>query len=159
MFEEIAGLPLHPLAVHAVVVLVPLSVVVTLCYALIPKLRARLEWAVAVLAVVAAASAVVAVLSGDAFARRRGLPLEGALADHRNLGRITMVAALAFAVVALALVLSRRLGNAKLRTWAVGGLTVVVVVAALAAVVSAVRSGDSGARMVWGPIWELVDPE
>jgi len=158
VFEEIAGLPLHPLAVHAVVVLVPLSVVVTLCYALVPRFRARLEWAVVALAVLAPASAVVAVLSGDAFARRRALPLEGALADHRDLGRLTMIAALVLGVVTLVLVWSRRLPRSRLRTWTVGALTVVVVLAAVAAGISAVRSGDSGARMVWGPIWELVNP-
>lgn len=156
MFEEIAGLPLHPLAVHAAVVFVPLLALAALGYALVPPVRARLEWVAVALAVLAPVSAVAALLSGNAFAQRRGLPLDGALADHRELGQVTMWAAVALGVATLALVVFRRRGDSRLRTWVVGVLTVLVVLAAATAGVSAVLSGDSGARMVWEPVWQLV---
>lgn len=156
MFEEVAGLPLHPLAVHVAVVLVPLLVLAALGYALVPKIRAHLEWVAVVLAVLGPVSAVVARQSGNAFAQRRGLPIEGALADHQDLGQVTVLTALGLGAVTLALVWFRRRGDSRLRTWAVGMLTVLVVITAAAAGVSVVLSGDSGARMVWEPVWQLV---
>ncbi len=74
MFEEIAGLPMHPLAVHAAVVFVPLLALAALAYGLVPKLRRKVGWVAVLLALVAPASAVVARLSGDAFLQRRGFP-------------------------------------------------------------------------------------
>jgi hypothetical protein len=157
VFEEIAGLPIHPLAVHAAVVFVPLLALVAGAYALVPKLRGRLTWAAVTLAVIAPASAVVTVLSGDSFQQRRGLPLEGALADHRTLGLVTMTVTLVLAAVTLVLVWVRRLGSGSgTARWTDRTLTVLLVVAAAVALFSIVRSGDTGARMVWEPIWQLV---
>lgn len=157
MFEEIAGLPLHPLAVHAAIVFVPLLALVAGAYALVPKLRGRLTWAAVTLAVIAPASAVVTVLSGDSFQQRRGLPLEGALADHRTLGLVTMTVTLVLAAVTLVLVWVRRLGGGVgAARWTDRTLIVLLVVAAAVALFSIVRSGDTGARMVWEPIWQLV---
>jgi hypothetical protein len=157
VFEEIAGLPIHPLAVHAAVVFVPLLALVAGAYALVPKLRGRLTWAAVTLAVIAPASAVVTVLSGDSFQQRRGLPLEGALADHRTLGLVTMTVTLVLAAVTLVLVWVRRLGSGSgTARWTDRTLTVLLLVAAAVALFSIVRSGDTGARMVWEPIWQLV---
>lgn len=64
MFKEILGLPAHVLVVHAVVVLVPLLALLSAAYVALPRFRARLDWAVAILAVVAPVSAFVAVESG-----------------------------------------------------------------------------------------------
>jgi hypothetical protein len=165
VFEEIAGLPLHPLAVHSAVVLVPLLALVSVVYALVPRVRGRLAWAAVALAVAAPVSAVTAVLSGDAFQQARALPLEGALADHRNLGLTTMTVTLVLAAATLLLVWVRgggstsgtsTPGSSTARTWIARVLTAVLVVAAVAALLFIVRSGDSGARMVWEPIWQVV---
>lgn len=154
MFEEFLGLPLHPLAVHAAVVFVPLLAVAALAYALVPGLRARLGWLVALLAVIAPISAVVARLSGVEFQERRGLPLEGDLANHENYGTITMWLAIALGVVALALVWARRAGgDSKAKMWLAGGLTVLVAVGAVAAAVYVVLAGDLGSRIVWEELW------
>lgn len=155
MFEEIAGLPIHPLAVHAAVVFVPLLALASMTYALVPKLRSRLAWVAVTLAVLAPVAATTAVLSGNAFQQRRGLPLEGALADHRDLGLTVLFATLAVAVAVLLLVWIRRGDGGRAPGWLAGGLSAVVVVAAVAALVSAVLAGDSGARMVWEQLWQL----
>jgi hypothetical protein len=44
MFDTIAGLPLHPLVVHAVVVLLPLMAVLTIVVAVRRNLRERYSW-------------------------------------------------------------------------------------------------------------------
>lgn len=155
MFEEIAGLPLHPLAVHAAVVFVPSLALVALVYALVARWRSRVAWAAVVLSVVAPLSAVTAVLSGDAFQRRRGLPLEGVLADHRLYGQVTMWVTVGLGVATLLLVLLTRLGRAAVPAWVPGVLAVVVALGALAALGSAVLAGDSGARQVWEQLWQF----
>lgn len=154
MFEEILGLPLHPLAVHAAVVLVPLLALASLAYALVPRLRAPVGWVAVLLSVAAPLAAVTAKLSGEGFQQRRGLPLVGELADHRTLGTTTMWLTIALGVLTLVLYGVRRWDSGStVRAWLTGGLTVLVVLAAGAAAVYVVRTGDLGSRIVWEPIW------
>src|SRR4051812_12913948 len=80
MFDQVNGLPVHVLVVHAAVVFVPLLVLSAVLYAFVPSLRARLGWVVALLSVGAPACALVAMLSGErgstttGTARRRLCP-------------------------------------------------------------------------------------
>jgi uncharacterized membrane protein len=64
----ILNLPLHPLVVHAPIILVGLLVLGGLAYLLIPPLRQRIGWAVAALVLVAPASAYGAILTGQELA-------------------------------------------------------------------------------------------
>jgi uncharacterized membrane protein len=154
VFEEIAGLPMHPLTVHAAVVFVPLLVLVSLAYALVPRVRPKVAWAAVTLAVVAPVTAAVAALSGDAFQQRRGLPLEGALLDHRNVGYGVLFTTLLLAVATLALVWTRsRNTGSPPPGWLVMALTVVLVIAAVGATVTVVVAGHSGSQIVWEPLW------
>lgn len=150
MFEGISGLPLHPLAVHAAIVLVPLLVLTALVYAVVPRWRAKVDWLAALLAVIAPLAAFVAVQSGNAFQRRLGLPLEGDLSDHRGFGTNTMWAAIALGVLTLALVLARRAGGMR---WLTITLTVLVVVGAGVAATYVFLAGDLGSRIVWEETW------
>ena len=61
---ELNGVPLHPLVVHAVVVLGPLAALTGLAYAAVPRWRWLLRWPLVVLAVVTAVTAFVAVVAG-----------------------------------------------------------------------------------------------
>lgn len=157
MFDEISGLPLHPLAVHGAVVLVPLLVLASLAYALVPRFRPQVGWLAVLLSVVAPIVAVVAVQSGQAFQERRALPLSGDLADHSNLGTITMWVTIALGVLTLVLawVRSRAGGSAGWR-WLTWGLTGLVVVAAGVALVYIFLTGDLGSRIVWEAVWDAV---
>jgi uncharacterized membrane protein len=150
VFEEINGLPLHPLAVHAAVVFVPLLVLASLAYALVPRWRARVGWVATLLAVVAPIAAVVARQSGGAFAEGQGLPVVGDLADHQRYGTYTMWASIALGVLTLALVLVRRSsGGTAARSWLTGALSVLVVIAAVVSAIYVFLSGDLGSRIVW----------
>ena len=64
----IAGLPLHPLVVHAAVVLAPLAALLTLAYSLVPRWRWALRHVSALAAVIAAISVQVAAVTGDSLA-------------------------------------------------------------------------------------------
>lgn len=64
---QVAGIPLHPLLVHAPIVLVPLLALLGILYVVIPPLRRHLGWAVFVLTILTPASVFVARLSGEKF--------------------------------------------------------------------------------------------
>jgi hypothetical protein len=70
MFEEIAGLPAHPLFVHAAVVSVPVLALLAALHALVPVARERAEAPLIALAVAAPLSVAIARESGAALQRR-----------------------------------------------------------------------------------------
>ncbi len=70
--KEIFGLPVHPLVVHAVVVLIPLASLGLVLMATSIKRSKRYGAAVTAIAAVAAASAFVAMASGRDLAERFG---------------------------------------------------------------------------------------
>lgn len=152
MFEEFLDLPLHPLAVHAAVVFVPLLVVVSLAYALVPRWRSKVGWAAIGLAVIAPISALVSRQSGNALADRLYSTVEGDLADHQNYGTITMWVTIGLGVLTLALVALQRAANTP--GWLTIALTVLVVLAAGAAAVYVLLTGDLGSRIHWEPLWQ-----
>lgn len=143
MFDTIAGLPLHVLVVHAVVVLLPLMALVTLYWAWRPQFPARAGWMVVAADALVAVLTLVAKESGESLQHRLG----GAVAqEHAELGAVLpfMAFALLFAAALLAGV---RSGPAGMPRAVPGALVSVVVVVA---VVWTVRVGHSGAEAVWG---------
>lgn len=160
MFDLINGLPVHPLVVHAVVVLLPLACVGTIAIAVRPRWRARYGVLVVACAAVATALIPVATSSGEALEEHVGDP--GA---HAELGDQLIWFALPLLAVSAALVWLDRRQRAAWQTAApdAGGMNgtgaasvatrVVAVLALLAAVATSVqvyRVGDSGARAAWG---------
>ena len=61
----VSGLPLHPLIVHAVVVLLPMAVLGAVLIAVWPAIRARWAWPVVVLTVAAVVAIPLATSTGE----------------------------------------------------------------------------------------------
>nr|WP_300150336.1 DUF2231 domain-containing protein [Propionicimonas sp.] len=140
---EVFGLPVHPLVVHAAVVLVPLASLGALAVVVSARARDRYGWLVVAFAVAAAGSAVVARLSGEALAQSLGV---GRLvATHQMWGQLVP-----YPAVALALVLPAGLLIRTRATWAWWTAAALTVVAAVAGLVLVVLTGHSGATAVWG---------
>ena len=59
------GLPIHPMLVHFIVVLAPLTALLAVLCAVFPAVRERLVWLVAALAVVTTGLAPLASESGE----------------------------------------------------------------------------------------------
>ncbi|MEH0841693.1 DUF2231 domain-containing protein [Micromonospora sp. CPCC 205711] len=157
MFKEINGLPGHVLVVHAVVVFVPLLALLAAAYGLMPRWRPRLDWAVAVLAVVTPILAWVATESGEAFQEAleaKGYPPEllAKIHEHSEYGENLLWFTVGLAVAALVLLAltSGRFRTPQLPAWVTWALTALVVVLAVLALVYAYLTGDSGAESVWG---------
>jgi uncharacterized membrane protein len=155
VLDTVDGLPVHPLVVHAVVVLLPLAVLGTIAVAVLPGLRARYGGLNALVAVVGTALCPVATSSGESLERHVGDP--GA---HAHLGDQLVWFALPMTVLAIVLWWVQRGHREQAgeparhpgRPQAVRGLGVVAVLAVVAAVAAGVqvyRVGDSGAKAVW----------
>jgi uncharacterized membrane protein len=152
---ELNGVPLHPLVVHAVVVLGPLAALTGLAYAAVPRWRWLLRWPLVVLAVVAAAASVLAVQAGEALLESRP-ELAPIVADHEEDGELMRNVALGYAALS------------ALAAWALGGVSalasgrgaretrfgvpvaLLLAVGAAALLVTVYLAGDSGATAVWG---------
>jgi hypothetical protein len=172
VFDEFMGIPAHPLLVHAAVVFVPLLIVAAAVYALVPVVRRWIAWAVVGLAVVSPFAVWVATLSGNALRER--LAQQGASPDilawideHRDFGDATLWATILLSVLTLLMVGSvvakgRRpaaadgpAGHAAPRS---GRPALIVTIVLAIAVLGAAgaggyyvfKTGDSGARAVWG---------
>jgi hypothetical protein len=149
MFDLINGLPVHPLVVHAVVVLLPLAVLGTIAIAVRPAWRLRYGYLVVACAAVATVLVPVSTSSGEALEKRVGDP-----GEHAELGDQLIWFAIPLLLLALALVvLARRAAADKPAPgpgWVPTAVAVLAVVASLATAVQVYRIGDSGARAVWG---------
>jgi uncharacterized membrane protein len=157
LFTTILGIPAHPLLVHFAVVFVPLLIGVAVVYTLWPAARSRLDWALALLAVVAPFAAWFARISGLNFKQRlidRKLTSPQNLvkiAQHQSFGTKTLWWTVALAVVALAMLyydhFVRRGARFSDPVWLVG--TVVTIVLGAIAGYYVFRTGDTGAHIVW----------
>jgi hypothetical protein len=109
VFEQILGLPAHPLILHTAVVFIPLFGISAIAYVVVPVLRRHIWWLVGLLAIAGAASAYATRASGLAFRERlirrgqAGGDLLPKLAAHQHFGDMTLWFTLAAAVVTLVL--------------------------------------------------------
>lgn len=163
MFDEILGVPAHPLLIHAAVVFVPLLVGFSLAYALVPFVRRFTWWIVLGLAVIAPFAAWFATISGNRL--RTSLATGGISPDvlrsidvHRDWGDKTLWATVGLAVLSAALIaLTMRRRPAGTPSGGSTGMTVLTIVITVALAVFAgfsayyvFKTGDTGAHSVWG---------
>ena len=152
---ELNGVPLHPLVVHAVVVLGPLAALTGLAYALVPGWRWLLRWPLVVLAVAVAVAAVVAVAAGEDLLSSRP-ELAPIVAEHEEDGELLRIWAIGYAAVAL--VAAWALGGASALASGRGAretrfaipVMALLAVGAVGLLVTVYLAGDSGATAVWG---------
>jgi len=143
---DVLGLPLHPLVVHAAVVLVPLAALATLLVLFSGKLRERYGWLTGGLSLVAAGSAIAARLSGELFLTQLGVG-GAAVNTHRMWGQLAPIPAVTMAVLLIvALLLRNRTGPLW---WIVAGLAAAAAVVSLGMILI---TGHSGATAVWGGV-------
>jgi uncharacterized membrane protein len=156
---EVNGLPLHPLVVHAVVVLTPLSALCGLAYAAVPRWRWLLRWPLVLLTLAATGAAVLAASAGESLLESRpGLEDLPAVETHQGAGEllrnILFLDLLVVAVSAWWLGGPSALASGKGARRQRGGLDLavaaVLVVASVVVLYAAFAAGDSGARAVWG---------
>ena len=165
MLDTIGGIPLHPLIVHAVVVLVPLASLLLLLAAVSPRIRHWAGLLTPILATLALVSVPLATESGESLERR--VEESPALEEHTELGDSLLYFVILVAVLAWALWFLDRRARAAVSSAPVGAdgtapaaprsalLTAVIVLSVLAVVattVQVVRIGHSGASASWSDV-------
>ena len=160
MFDSVGDLPLHPLIIHAVVMSIPLTLLLSVLFA-VPRTRPWARWPLGLVAVGALGATLLAKESGEALqqALKLGPPVAGLVAEHSRLANqlVILVAAVAVVAVLAVLTVDGPFGRGNDRSTSGGGriwrLAVPLVLVLLAATASfwAYRVGDLGARAVWNP--------
>ena len=148
---EIQGLPLHPLIIHAAVVLVPLAALGGLAISLLTWARKRYGTLVVVGAFGAAVSTLGAQLSGQNFyaSKEQHSP---ALEAHASIGGQLLPWVILLFAGTVVLVIAQRMLDKDLPrgriAWIVGA--VITIVTAVVSVIQVVRIGHAGSVAVWG---------
>jgi uncharacterized membrane protein len=144
MFDTIAGIPLHPLVVHAVIVLLPLACLGAVLVAAKASWNRSYGWLVLACSFIAMGSAFVAKESGEKLASRVGWPQ-----DHIEWGEKIPIAAFGlFVLLAILWWFDRQQRDG--RTTLTKVVAVLVVLVAAGNLALAVLAGHSGATAVWG---------
>jgi uncharacterized membrane protein len=141
IFDTIDGLPIHPLAVHVAVVLLPLSAMALALLIFVPKWRkAYLPLTIAGLAV-ATVFTYIARESGEALANRVGRP-----ATHVELGSILFPAAVGLLAVGVAFFFLQKSEKPK---WMIQATAGVAIAAILSVSGLTYFVGHTGAQASW----------
>jgi hypothetical protein len=158
VFRQFMGLPLHPLAVHAAVVLIPLLALGSAGYAVLPRSRPRLGWVVWLLAVVTPITAIVARESGENLQhvlteKHYSTTVLHQVAKHAGYADTLQLLSLGLGVATILLLLHvRAKRGAFLPRWASPPLVGVVLALSGLNLIYAYLAGDSGARVVWAGV-------
>lgn len=156
MPNDVFGVPLHPLLVHAVVVLVPLAALGALATVLFPSVRTRLGWLIA--ATAAASAGLIPLVTGSGESLQTRVPETALVVRHTEMGGQLLPWAIALAVGIIAVMalahLRERRPSGQVTSWwgsrAVAIIAMVVtIVGAGGAIVQVIRIGHSGAEATW----------
>jgi len=151
MFDTIAGLPLHPLVVHATEVIVPAAALTVALAALWPLFRRWARFLPLGLALASLVLVPISTDSGEALGERVG---ETSLIEtHQNLAEGLLPWVVALVLVAAVLLWwnwAERTGTPpRAPRWVAVVLAVSAVLATTGTTVQAVRIGHSGADATW----------
>lgn len=151
MFDTIAGLPLHPLVVHATEVLVPAAAIVLLLAAVWPKFRRWAGVLPLVLTVIALVLVPISSESGESLEHRVGG--NDLIETHSDLAEGLLPWVIAMVVVAAVLLWwnwnEKKAAEPRAPKWVAVVLAVSAVLATAGTTVQAIRVGHSGATAVW----------
>lgn len=151
MFDHFRGLPLHPLVVHAAVVLLPVVALLGVLF-ILPRWRARLRWPLLVGTL--ASLLVVYVARESGFALRSELRLNDnpLVQQHLDLATQLVLLLVAMAVVVGVAVVLTRPSRAAGGTTATTVVAVLVLLVSVAVGVQTARVGEAGSRALWGSV-------
>lgn len=160
MFGSFNGMPMHPLVVHAAVVLLPLSVVGLVLLVIRPRWRRTYGWLVLVGLALSVAATVVAKESGESLAAQIGTPER-----HAELGDVMPIIAFVLFMVGGGWIVLGWWRDRSAKAGADGqqgasprqpgwmtALGIVAVVVAAGSMVWLYLVGDSGAKAVWADV-------
>ncbi|MGA9279373.1 DUF2231 domain-containing protein [Ilumatobacter sp.] len=157
VFDQFLGVPTHPLAVHAPLVLIPIATVVAIVFVVRADWRRRVGWFAPAIVLVFVGMLFVAKESGEAAEDADNVI--GDIDLHEDLAESTFTLAIIWFVLTLALAVWDRVGVERVRSLSAGAATrqdriglVLSAVTAIAAVVTTIwllRTGHAGSESRW----------
>ena len=151
MLDTIFGLPIHPLIVHATVVVVPTAALAVALYAVWPRFRAWSRWGPLALSVAAVVLTPLSTSSGESLEHRVG---ESHLVEeHSQLADLLIWWVVPLAVLAAVLYWLHRADRGTRSSRALGLVAAALpVVVAAGTLVQVVLIGHSGAEAAWSDV-------
>lgn len=144
----VGGIPLHPLVVHAVVVLVPLTALGAVLMAVLPRFSRRFGPLVALGAFVSIGSAVLAKEAGEQLAR-----VKPVTADHLRWGDQAPLWVGLFGLAVIAFwFFDRGIPANRQRPLWLRLASIAVIVLSIVATLFVLAAGHSGAEAVWASL-------
>lgn len=160
VFDEVLGVPTHPLAVHAPVVLVPIAAIVATVLAVRDDWRRRIGWVMPAAVFVLVALLFVAKQSGESA--KEADNIFGDITEHEDLANATFALSIVWFVLTVAVAVRDRMAGRNDQVQALSSdaaaptrdtiATVLAVFAAIAAIVTTIwliRTGHAGAESRW----------
>lgn len=148
---EILGLPLHPLIIHAVVVLVPLSALGGIAISVLTWARKRYGSLVVIGSFGAAVCTYVAQIAGQSLYNSRAQNSPATNAHAELGGQLLLWVILLFVGTVVVMVAQRLIDQDKPRgKIALISGAVITVAMAIVSVVQVLRIGHAGSVAVWG---------
>lgn len=148
------GLPLHPLIVHATVVVVPAAAIVVLLATFWPRFRRWASWGPFAAAALAVILVPITTSSGESL--EHALPPSDLIETHTHLADGLLPWVIVVVVGAAGLLWSHlassRPGWRSFPRWLVFVVMAVATVGAVGALVEVVRIGHSGATAAWSDV-------
>lgn len=157
MFNEVNGLPLHPLAAHAAVVLVPLAAFLSVLFA-VPRTRSWSRLPLVLVSLSAVGAVFVARESGEPFREALAIGGDNAVANlvsqHVEAADRLFIFLLVYAALAIVafVVSGRRSGSSDLNGRLALVMSVLLVLGGGGVAFQTYRVGELGARAVWGGV-------
>lgn len=140
-WADIDNLPAHPLIVHGIIVLIPVTAVWTVLAMWRPSVLRRTHMPLWILSVVSTLGVIAAKSSGDSLSAAVGLPNEHADAGNRMIPVMMVMSGLVLLTMFFGLVKSMNVVNK--------GARVLASVVAVAAMPLTYVAGHTGAESVW----------
>ncbi|MEO6472076.1 MAG: DUF2231 domain-containing protein [Aeromicrobium sp.] len=151
MFNTIFGLPMHPLVVHATVVVVPTAAVCVALSALWPRFRAWANYLPLGLSLLALILVPVSTSSGESL--EHNLPHTALIERHADLAEGLLVWVIVVAVAAALMLAYDRFGQNDDKSpaprWIATGIIAISLVSSIGTGVQVGRIGHSGAQAAW----------
>ena len=141
LFQQVQGLPWHPMIVHAVVILVPLSALGLLAILVVPRWRHPGQWFVLAGLIVGGIGTYIAKLSGDSLSAAVGLPV-----FHAEWGNNMVTLVVVLVAITGAWIFLEHLGTRRTMERITA---IVAAVLSIGAVAMTYVVGHSGAESVW----------
>jgi hypothetical protein len=151
LFGSVAGLPLHPLVIHASIVLIPLVAIGALVMSYLPSFSRRYGKLILVIALFAQVSLFLAKVTGEAFEEI----LDKDMGNHAELGEIAPFITLPMVTLIYLRWRLDRSGATVGSVWVRRLTSLALILASLASIAVIVLVGHSGAQSVWGWIDKL----